>query len=411
MSNTPERYRVMFVDDEQSILDGLRDSLRKQRKQWDMVFALGGPAALELLENAHAHSQCYDVVVSDMRMPGVDGAAVLAKVKQLFPACARIILSGHAERESVVKSLPVAHQFLSKPCDGELLRTVVGRACELQRLLMHEGIRGAVGKLDKLPSVPETYWQLTQAAARTGVTIAELAGIIERDPAMSVKVLQLVNSSYFGVAQRLSSVQQAVSYLGIDLVKSLALSAHAFGISAGKVARELSLERLQRNSLMTAHLAKRIVADPQAAGEAFTASMIHDVGKIILAQGMPDAYDAVLREARASGRPDHVVELEQLGLTHAEVGAFLLGSWGLPLSVVEAVAFHHTPHQVQGTELAVLAAVHAADALIESALSAGGGSAPSTQLDVAFLERLSLTDQLPHWRALAEEAVGANRSS
>jgi DNA-binding NtrC family response regulator len=157
---------ILFVDDEQQILDGLKDLLRKQRKQWTMVFALGGEAALRELQQ-----QPFDVVVSDMRMPGMDGATLLTRVKELYPSSARIILSGHAERDSIVRALPVAHQFLNKPCDAALLRMVVERACELQRLLQNEKIRCLIGKLDKLPSVPHTYWELTRVAALPDVAL------------------------------------------------------------------------------------------------------------------------------------------------------------------------------------------------------------------------------------------------
>src|SRR5688572_30352711 len=330
--------RILFVDDEPQILDGLRDLLRKQRKQWTMVFALGGEAALRELEK-----QPFDVVVSDMRMPGIDGATLLTRVKEQYPASARIILSGHAERDSIVRALPVAHQFLNKPCDATLLRVVVERACELQRLLQNENIRCLIGKLDKLPSVPHTYWELTRVASRPDVALEDLAAIVEQDPAMTVKVLQLVNSGYFGMPQRLSSVRQAVSYLGTDLLKALALSAHAFGTVGQGKTQLFSLEALQRHALSTARMVKRMVPDPKLAGEPFTAALVHDIGRIVLAVGVPDVLDEALRQERNSGRPAHQVERELLGVCHAEVGAYLLGVWGLPLPIVEAVAYHHSP--------------------------------------------------------------------
>src|SRR5262249_35044517 len=141
-----------------------------------------------------------DIVISDMRMPGLDGASLLAKIKEDYPATARLILSGHAERDAILRALPVAHQFLSKPCDATVLRTAIERTCDLHRLLEDEAIRQVVGRLDRLPSVPQTYVELTEAASRPGASTSDFATIIERDPAMSAKVLQLVNSAYFGVA-------------------------------------------------------------------------------------------------------------------------------------------------------------------------------------------------------------------
>lgn len=405
MTETSPRYRILFVDDEPSILAGLRDLLRKQRMRWDMVFVLGGVAALEELGRGQ-----FDVVVSDMRMPGIDGATLLAKVKEQHPACARIILSGQADREAVVKALPVAHQFLQKPCDSEVLRVAVERACELQRLLQDAGIRDVIGKVDKLPSAPQTYWDLTRATARPEVTIAELAQIVEQDPAMSAKVLQLVNSSYFGIAQRLTSVQKAVSYLGVDLLKALSLVAHAFGTVSGELVSGLGLEDVQRHSLLTARMGKRLVSDPKLAGECFTAGVIHDVGKIVLALGIPERYAEVVRAVRATGRPYHVVERELLGLTHAEVGGYLLGFWGLPLSIVEAVSFHHSPGLIGGGDVSVLAALHIADVLIGQSTS-GTAMGSSKELDLAFVERSGLTADLPRFTALAHEIVAGTHST
>jgi HD-like signal output (HDOD) protein len=389
--------RILFVDDEQAVLDGLRDQLRKQRKQWEMVFVLGGPAAMAELEN-----NAFDVVVSDMRMPVIDGATLLHHVKERYPAAARIILSGQADRQSVERALPAAHQFLSKPCDADTLRIVVTRACQLQKTLSDSGIRCIIGKLDKLPSTPQTYWELTNAAARPESGVAEFAAIVERDPAMSVKVLQLVNSAYFGLPQRVTSAQQAVARLGVELLKALALSVHAFGTMPAPPVKGFSLEQLQQHSLLTARLGRQLVGgDAKRAGEVFSAAVVHDIGKLILAVGMPERFAEVLREYAATTRPLHVLESELLQVTHAEVGGYLLGFWGLPLSIVEAVAFHHAPSQVADGDLGTLAAVHVADALLEEQQNERIDPQREGKLDTAFVERAGLTAKLEEWRLLA----------
>jgi HD-like signal output (HDOD) protein len=393
--------RILFVDDEPQILESLRDLLRKQRKEWDMVFAAGGVDALSELAKSP-----FDVVVSDMRMPVIDGAELLKRVKELYPTAARIILSGHADRDSVVRALPVAHQFLSKPCDVTRLRVVVERACELQRLLQDDCIRALIGKLDKLPSVPHTYAELTCAASRPDVAITDLAAIIERDPAMTVKVLQLVNSAYFGLPQQLSSVRQAVSYLGADLLKALALTAHAFGAMVPKPIAGFSLEQLQWHSLLTARLVKRMVPDPKRAGEAFTAAMVHDVGQIVFAVGVPEKFAEALRLERADGTPRHVLEKQLIGVTHAEVGAYLLGSWGLPIPIVEAVAYHHTPSLLADEPPELLAALHIADALLHERAVRPDAPPGEGWLDHGFIAAAGLAEQLPRFREIAESVHG-----
>lgn len=395
--------RVLFVDDEQQVLDGLRNLLRKQRNQLDMAFALGGQAALDELAKAP-----FDVIVSDMRMPGMDGVALLQRVKELYPATARIVLSGHAERDMVVRALPVSHQYLSKPCDAETLRQVVLRACELRDLLKDPALKEVVGRLDRLPSVPDTYWELTRALADPEVERAKITAIIERDLAMSVKLLQIVNSAYFGLARRVSSVAEAVSFLGLELVKGLALGSQVFAAVEGAPAiKGFSLDAMQRHAIMVARLARRVVRQAKHADEAFTAGMVHDVGRIIFALAHPSRYAETVELAASTGRAIHEVERELVGVTHAELGAFLLGTWGLPIPIVEAVAFHHTPAAAMPAVSDALLAVHVANELLAEATARGGAAPCTSRLDDALLATLGVAAELPRWRAMAAEAVGA----
>ncbi len=391
-----ERKHILFVDDERDILQGLQDLLRKQRKQWDMSFALGGTAALDELARAP-----FDVVVTDMRMPGMDGAELLARVKDQYPSVARIVLSGHADRDAIVRALPVAHQYLSKPCSAETLRSTIERVWNLHALLADPITRELVGKMDKIPSPPAIYWELTRAAAKPDVGLADLGKIVEKDPAMSAKVLQLVNSSYFGTAQTVTSVHRAVTYLGLELLKVLAISAHVFGAVSMPPLEGFSLEEMQNDSLLVAQLARRFLNNSKKADDVFGASIVHDVGRIVLAVGLPARYQQIIRAAADGHRAIHLIEAEELGVSHAEVGAYLLGIWGLPLNLVETAAFHHVPSLFSEGPLEVLAAFHAADALVD----AGRSTSVDASLDVGFLERAGMLGELPRWRALAAEVL------
>jgi HD-like signal output (HDOD) protein len=387
-----KRARILFVDDEVAILHGLRDYLRKERHRWEVVFVASGQQALdELLKGS------FDLVITDMRMPGMDGADLLAKVKELYPAAARMVLSGQAAREAVLRAMPLAQQFLAKPCEAPEVQAVIERTFGLKTLLANERIRGIVGTLESLPSVPKTYMELTAAAAQHDSTIGDLADIVERDPATSAKVLQLVNSAYFGGQQRVSSIRGAVSYLGVDLVKGLALASSTFSTAVHVPVEGFSLEELRDSSLLVAQVARRLVANPKLRDESFTTGLIHDVGKIVMAMGMPAEYSRVAPEAASSGLSTHLVEQEIFGVSHAEVGAYLLGLWGLPFSIVEAVAYHHRPSAVLEGDCELLATVHAADALVDARQGA---------LDAAFLSAKGFDSRLPHWRAIAAEEAG-----
>jgi HD-like signal output (HDOD) protein len=330
-----------------------------------------------------------------MRMPGMDGAELLGHVRTRWPATARVVLSGHAERDAVIRALSVAHQFLAKPCDAEALRGCIERTCRLQSLLAQDALRAVVGRLDRLPSSPETYWQLTRVLSDPGANVDAIADVIERDPAMSIKVLQLVNSAFFGLPQPLASIRRAVGYLGVELLRGLALSAHVFSALETPADTGFSVASSQEESLRAAQLARRFLADGARAEMAFTAALVHDVGKLIIAVALPEQCRAIVAEAKRSARATEVVEREVLGVSHAEVGAFLLGVWGLPFLIVEAVAYHHEPGRVPETPADVLAAVHVADWV------ASGGAAAGLALDHAFLERTGMAAEASRWLELA----------
>jgi len=385
--------RILFVDDEQNILDGLRDLLRKYRHEMEMVFAPAAQAALDELRN-----RPFDVVVSDMRMPGMDGATFLQRVKEEYPDVIRIVLSGHAERSAIFKALQVSHQFLSKPCDAETLCRVIERSCKLRAVLADEALRKQIGNLDKLPSLPRVYQELMEAMSRSDVSIPTISGIIEKDSSMSAKMLQLVNSACFGSTRSISRIDHAVMYLGMDLVKNLALTVHVFTSLADRTPiRVASFESMQRHAMLTARVAKRLLRDEQQAQGALTAALLHDVGHVILAFCIPLRYKVVIEASRSEGRPLHEVETEILGVNHAAVGAYLLGLWGLPFPIVESVAYHHNPAAVGDKTFGVSAAVALADSLVESV------SGNPSDVDESHLESLNVLGELPRWMDIAME--------
>ena len=392
--------RILFVDDEPSILDGLRRMLRPFRKEWDMLFAESGAAALEL-----AQSQPIDVVVTDMRMPGMSGAQLLTRFHELHPEAVRFVLSGHSELESVMRAVPVAHQFLTKPCEAEVLKDAVVRACELRKTLASGDIERVIGGVDALPSRPELYSAIVEALADSEVEIGSITTLLESDIAISAKLLQLVNSAFFGLPQEVTSVSRAIALLGLERLRDLVLSIEVFRPSPGaSVDLDAFLAELQTRSLQTANLAARMFERGKQSSLAFTAGMLHDVGELVLGTQLSDGYSEVLERARAEGRPRHEIELERLGLSHAEVGAYLLGLWGLPYPVIEAAAYHHRPTALPQQGFGELAAVHVASALV-SAHSPLEDQGSAEQIDLEYLERLGVRDRLEEWEMLAEETL------
>lgn len=353
-------FRILFVDDEPLVLEGLRRMLKAQRRDWTMEFALGGEAALKQLE-----AEPFDVILTDMRMPGIDGAALLGEVARRSPATIRIVLSGQTDDASALRAMPVAHQFLMKPCDVETLRGVIERSLHLRDLLANPRLREIAGEIETLPPVPGTYLALSRLLGSNSASVGEISDVISRDPALTSKLLQVVNSSFFGQRREVASVVQACTLLGTGLIRSIVLARELFtggvwkGCDAGYVERECE------HAIAVAGLARAMQTDGSLAEGAVAAGLLHDVGKLILLTrgGAPE----IAGEGGAA--PAWEVERERLGVSHAEVGAYLLGLWGLPHAVVEAVAYHHSPERIAESRSPVAAAVHLADSLIRQGAS------------------------------------------
>jgi HD-like signal output (HDOD) protein/CheY-like chemotaxis protein len=392
--------RILFVDEEPQSLDELQ-SLRRYRREWDVVFAQDSRAALTVVERGS-----FDIVVSDIRMTGVGGVELLRRVKEVQPGTVRIVLSKPIDRSEAARALPVAHQFLSKPCDLLLLQSALHRASELRRIFKHKSIHEVAGGIDKLPSVSDIYWELTSALASQQTSSEDIAEIIQKDPSMCARLLQIVNSAFFGLARCVTSIPEAIAYVGTEVLGGLILQQQLFASVQMISIDGFSLEEFQEHSLRTAKLAKKLIGSPRLADQAFTSALLHDIGKMLIAYSCPDGFAKVVEERRRSGRPAHVVEEDLLGITHAEVGGYLLGIWGLPLPIVESVAFHHSPSLCVNAECEMLAAVHVADVASKEG-SGPSGTATSDELDAVFLKRARLTNVRTRGLALRDSEPGS----
>lgn len=383
-----EKKRILFVDDEPAILAGLQNLLYKDRRRWDMVFALGGQLALDEVRRSP-----FDIVVSDMRMPGIDGAMLLNVIKDECPATVRIMLSGHADREAIVRALPALHQLLSKPCDANTLRGAIERSLDGANVDRDVKIRRIVGGIDKLPTPPDVFFELSRLMQSSVAGVAEVAKVVTRDPALSAKLLQLVNSAYFGTGQATTSIHQAVSLLGTDRLRYIALTASVFSAREAENTSGFSLRDLQQESMRAAWLA-RAFADPAVRDQAFSSTLLHDVGRVVLALGQPDEYFAYAERFRRGEAPI-AVELELFGVSHADVGARLLAIWGLPMAIVDVVQFHHDPGSAPEASRLLASIVHVADAIVDPLPT-------EARLDMKSLERAGCADRVAGWLEIAE---------
>ena len=386
--------RILFVHDQQEVLNAQCESLKKYSGQIETVSALGVDAALEL-----ARSASIDVVVADLHMRQMDGPALLRKMREEHPDIIRLILCGQHEFDSIFVALPTAHQIIAKPLDAEILLNIVERTCRLRELLT-DSLRKKIGGVEQLPSIPTVYLELTRAMSDPNVTNPKIARIIAKDPSMAAKTLQLVNSACFGGSKQIASLDTAIAFLGMDLIKNLSLAVHIFAALKGLAVRSyFSFDAEQQHSMITAKVAKRLVSGRRQAQNAFTAALLHDIGKLVLAVCIPEKFIKVQLASKASGRPLYEVEAEMLAVTHAEVGAYLLGLWGLPYPIVEAVAYHHNPSAALERTFDVPTAVAVANALVEDA----AGDPPMAIAE--HLQSIAMIDELPAWTAIAHEEL------
>ncbi len=388
--------RILFVDDEPQILRAMQRSLRRRSSDWEMVFANGAHAALAELTGGH-----FDVVVSDGRMPEMDGIALLKRVKAEHPTTIRIILSGHADDEAMIPALPAIHQFLSKPCEISVLEAVLESALEASRRGDTEAVREALLTSDWLPPGPKLYTQLTQALKNPDLPMARIYGLIERDASLTAVLLKTVNSAYFGLRRQVSSVIEAARLLGVVAVRCLALFVEAFAhLDADKRVDHEYVEWFHTHSFLTARIAQALAAGSALAPDrVFSAGLLHDMGELLIATRLPEEHMRA-RIAVSQGRATTVHQAEQIGRTHAEIGSWLLSHWGLPAFLVETASRHHGPVPAYGPILDLTQVIHVADCLAVELAPGREGPAHSV-IEAQLIEAAGGPQRLEQWRELA----------
>jgi putative nucleotidyltransferase with HDIG domain len=385
---------ILFVDDDQNILDGFRTLLYGKRKEWKCRFATSGEQGLTFLDKEQ-----FDVVIADMRMPGMDGADLLKEVERRQPGAVRMILSGYSEMQAVLKSVKHAHQFLSKPCSSETVVATIRRVTELKYILDSETVRNIVTGLQALPAIPDLYIQIERELESSEPDLKHVAKLVEKDVGMSATLMRVVNSSFFGFYGNINSPAHAVALLGVEALKGLVLGVHLLSGIEQSTIPGYSMRKLWDHSLQTAYFAKTIAAmessDDAFVESCFIAGILHDIGKLIFVTQMPDTYRPVIEQAQKGAGPVLSIERRELGVSHAEVGAYLAGLWGFGKDIVEAIYAHHA-QDPSAKEFSVACVVHVADGL-QHALVDGGSGYRFPSIDLDWLEVVGKADRLEAW--------------
>lgn len=395
------RKRLLFVDDELRVREQLQRMLRPFAGDWDVAFAVSGADALAQLEHSIS-----DVVVTDLGMPGMSGPELLREIHARFPKVVRFVLAAPSEQPLVMSCAAFTHQFLTRPCEPAELREAVNRACDMEASIRRENTGRLVARMDQLPSLPDIYLRLVDKMHDPECGIEDVAELVARDLSLTARVLKLVNSAFFGLRQHVSSINEAVNYLGLDTLKALVLSINAFAHFEKKTLGGLALDTLWSHSLLTAGCAKLIAelesGNARLVDEAFAAGMLHDIGKLVLAANFSAEYSAAMAAAATTPGGALAAEEAAFGANHADVGGNLFGLWGLPAALVDAVLWHHDPLGCSDESFGPLACVHAANVWMHDGAEAGGG-----RLNREYYKKLGLAARVPEWhRSSVENHLG-----
>ena len=365
---------IVIVGDKGARAAEFEQALADFGLDWDVLWVADAGAVMAL-----PGDRAPDAVVAERELDGESGPQLLAQVRARYPEAVRILLLDEGDGAGVEQVLESAHRLLRKPMDAGELIEAVESVIELRELLDNESLKEAIGKIGSLPPPPQLYIELTQLLRDADTTTADVAEVLSQDPAIAAKVLRLCNSAYFSAGRVITDMRTAVTRLGLTTIQRLVLAAEAY--AGAKPANGIDREAMQDRALRTSRLAARLLGGPSAELAA-TAGLLAEVGMLL-----PDV--------RIPGRvAEEVAAGDGQGPHYAEAGAYLLGLWGLPMPIVEAVASHHQPGRMRMSGFWVAGAVHVASALV-------GG----TEVDEAYLRSVGMLDKLPQWRALAEEQL------
>ena len=407
----PEPRRILFVDDDDLILRSIERVLKRHalESSWELHFMNDGDKALARLEQLP-----FDVIFVDADMPRMSGTALLRRVQETQPGIVRILLSGHTGLDALRPALPYAHQFIAKPCNGQVLRSTLESACGIRSILNRPELRQLVGASNGLPAAPRTYVEITNALNNSNASARTVAEIVERDSALSARVLQLVSSGLYGLPHPISSVGGAVALLGVEMITAVVLSIEISKMfPVLQAVPNFSPDALQKRSLAAAQLAKRLLGYEASGDSVLIAGMLQDTGQLVLAARTPQRF-AIAVQASAKGKmPLHELERELFGATHAEISGYLLGLWGLPSRLVQAVAHHLEPDE-QSRSFDGGAALYVANLLATNPDVPALEEIPARTiaLDLRFLRAIGVAHQLDDWRRMARElAIGSGSSA
>ncbi len=352
---------LLFVEKEQSRIAELIEQLVPLQSEWDVMFAETGERALQILANNE-----IDIVFTNADIVLPSGANLLGEIKRIFPRTIRFAMVQNLENPIIPQVSQYVHQFVTKPITREHLKNRVNRTLRLKSILNNEKVVNLVKDTTTVPSLPEIYLQIEEEAGKPNFSLPKIANLISKDPNLAAKVLQIVNSALFGIQREVTNIGFAITYLGVNVIKSLVFYIQL--LSSFKITKDNRkyLEQIWQHSLIVAstsyRLAQKFFSHKYDIDSAYTAGVLHDIGKFVLLN--TSTYPQNVKTLSEQKFIDNLeAEQEIFGCTHAEIGGYLLGLWGFPHGIVEAVVFHHQPSLLEATDFTLASAIHFANML------------------------------------------------
>lgn len=395
--------RVLIVDGEAAHAAVLSRQLAALCRDWELTVFQSSAETLK-----HLETQPCDVLVCDMTLPDSTGPQLLNEVGRLHPEVLRFIMAETIDKELVMKCVLGSNHFLPKPCAPEDLQKAVERAITLDKWLNDDALKSLVLKIRTFPSIPSLYFEVLRELRSPDADARRVGEIISKDLAMSTKVLQVLNSAYYAIPRQITDPTEAVNMLGFEMVKSLVLCIQVFSQFDKVKPVYFSIDKLWRHSTEVAQSARQIARfenlGAEAADEVYTAGLLHDIGKLVLVSNFCEPYGEMLQRIEKDKIPLCEAEKETFGASHAQIGAYLIGLWGMPLAMAEAACFHHNPKRIGTTAINTVALVHAANAIVSEPRS-GVPEGEAPLLDEVFLSRVGYGGRSATWRNLIHSKV------
>ncbi len=396
---------ILFVDDNENVISGIQRQLRPYRGQWQLFFANSGEEALQLMAK-----QSIDLIVTDMMMPEMRGDELLKKVRELYPNIVRIILSGYADEATLKSGLDVAHQYLSKPCSADTLREAILQIFNVLACVKNPRIIAEVGDPNLLPSMPKIYHQLNAAIANENTSITEIANILASDMVLSAKLLQLVNSAYFGVNRVVSSLTDSINLIGLNNLNNLVLTVHvksAFPVNSPVM--ETLMNYIWADANRVANLAKQIsLSENQKEDrpdQAYVCGLLHNMGLLIFLSRGGDQLARLMDQVKNTTTPVADLEMEIYGFTRSEAAAYILSMWKLPPRIIEGILLQHNPSASEFDGVSALTAMHVASCLLKPTEMDGHERLFEMKVDTHYLQRINKLECLSDWQLLADKLL------